>query len=157
MGQLVMYHLMDAFAEHPVPKGFFVRNYRPGEEQVWIEINKCGIFGPNVGMDGWENMVVKMAGLVPERDILFDTCGRHSRRYTHRLCLCRWPRLDSHGKRQGFRPWAWNRQGASGDWDEEASRGHTAAFDYTPLHGRLASAGNQGLSQCRLPSRQCLG
>ena len=73
MGQLVMYHLMDAFAEHPVPKGFFVRNYCPGEEQVWIEINKCGIFGPNVGMDGWENMVVKMAGLVPERDILFAT------------------------------------------------------------------------------------
>lgn len=73
MGQLVMYHLMDAFVEHPVPEGFLVRNYRPGEERVWIEINKCGIFGPDAGMEGWENMVVKRGGLVPERDILFAT------------------------------------------------------------------------------------
>ncbi len=68
-----MYHRMDVFAEHPVPEGFFVRKFRPGEERNWIEINKCGIFGPDVGMDGWENSVRKIASLVPERDILFAT------------------------------------------------------------------------------------
>ena len=73
MEQLLMYHRMDAFAEHPVPEGFFVRKFRPGEERIWVEINKCGIFGPDVGMDGWENSVLKIAGLVPERDILFAT------------------------------------------------------------------------------------
>ena len=73
MGQLIMYHLMDAFVEHPVPECFFVRKFRRGEEAVWIEINKCGIFGPDAGMEGWENMVVKRNGLVPERDILFAT------------------------------------------------------------------------------------
>ena len=73
MGQLIMYHLMDAFVEHPVPEGFAVRKFRKGEEAVWIEINKCGIFGPDTGMEGWENMIVKRNGLVPERDILFAT------------------------------------------------------------------------------------
>ncbi|MBP5542547.1 MAG: GNAT family N-acetyltransferase [Kiritimatiellae bacterium] len=73
MNQLVMYHLMDALVEHPMPEGFFVRKFRKGEEAVWIEINKCGIFGPDAGMEGWESMVVKMNGLVPERDILFAT------------------------------------------------------------------------------------
>ena len=73
MEQLLMYHRMDVFAEHPVPEGFFVRKFRPGEERIWVEINKCGIFGPNVGMEGWENSVQKVAGLVPERDILFAT------------------------------------------------------------------------------------
>lgn len=73
MGQLIMYHLMDVFVEHPVPDGFFVRKFRKGEEAVWIEINKCGIFAPDAGMEGWEKMVVKRNGLVPERDILFAT------------------------------------------------------------------------------------
>ena len=68
-----MYHLMDAVVEHPVPEGFFVRTFRPGEESVWIDINKCGILGPDAGMESWESMVVKMNGLVPERDILFAT------------------------------------------------------------------------------------
>ncbi len=68
-----MYHRMDAFPEDTVPEGFFVRQFRPGEERIWVEINKCGIFGPVVGMDGWENSVRKIAGLVPERDILFAT------------------------------------------------------------------------------------
>ena len=68
-----MYHLMDAVVEHPVPEGFFVRMFRPGEESVWIDINKCGILGPDAGMESWESMVVKMNGLVPERDILFAT------------------------------------------------------------------------------------
>ena len=66
-----MYHLMDALVEHPMPEGFFVRKFRKGEEAIWIEINKCGIFGPDAGMEGWESMVVKMNGIVPERDILF--------------------------------------------------------------------------------------
>lgn len=68
-----MYHLMDAVVEHPVPEGFFVRTFRPGEESVWLEINKCGILGQDAGMESWESMVVKMNGLVPERDILFAT------------------------------------------------------------------------------------
>ncbi len=71
--QLIMYHLMDCYAENPVPEGFRIRNFRPGEEAIWVEINKCGIFGPNVGMDGWESMIVKMKTIVPERDIFFAT------------------------------------------------------------------------------------
>ncbi len=73
MGQLIMYHLMDHFKESPVPDGFRIRNFRSGEEAVWIEINKCGIFGPDVGPEGWENMIVKMKTIVPERDIFFAT------------------------------------------------------------------------------------
>ena len=49
MEQLLMYHRMDAFVEHPVPEGFFVRKFRPDEERAWVEINQCGIFGPVVG------------------------------------------------------------------------------------------------------------
>ena len=47
MGQLIMYHLMDAFVEYPVPEGFAVRKFRRGEEAVWIDVPLKDFFDVN--------------------------------------------------------------------------------------------------------------
>ena len=36
MRQLMMIHTLDTIPDKPVPEGFFIRNWKPGEEEIWV-------------------------------------------------------------------------------------------------------------------------
>ena len=70
MQQLRMIHKFDNIPDVPVPQGFTVRNFRSGEELVWVEICKNGLLGQDAGMKDWEKDMLKLP-LDPEKDVFF--------------------------------------------------------------------------------------
>lgn len=71
MHQLKMYHLMDNIPDIAVPEGFTVRKYRQGEEMDWVRICKNGLLGKNATITDWNNAILGMSTLDPERDVVF--------------------------------------------------------------------------------------
>jgi len=72
MKQLMMIHRMEQIDNYPVPEGWTVRNWRPGEIGVWTELCQNGLCGPDDGTFAtWRNCIVARENLVPERDIFF--------------------------------------------------------------------------------------
>ena len=47
--QLKMYHLMEEFDDFPVPEGWTLRTWRPGDELTWTEICENGLNAPDDG------------------------------------------------------------------------------------------------------------
>ena len=75
MKQLAMIHNMKNIEDYPLHEDFSVRNYRPGEELIWVEICKNGLFAHDVGYEGWKNEILGRENLVPEKDI-FMICNK---------------------------------------------------------------------------------
>ena len=71
MQQLKMYHKLDVIPEVPMPEGFFIRNWKPGEEAAWLEICRCGLTGPEAGIDVWNGAILGQANLDPLKDTFF--------------------------------------------------------------------------------------
>ena len=53
MRQLMMIHLLDNIPNKAAPEGFFIRNWTPGEEEIWVEICKYGLLGPVATITGY--------------------------------------------------------------------------------------------------------
>ena len=71
MRQLMMIHLLDAIPDKPVPEGFFIRNWQPGEEMIWVEICKYGLCGPDAGIEAWNGAILDRKTIDPARDVFF--------------------------------------------------------------------------------------
>ena len=71
MRQLMMYHTLDTIPDIPVPEGFFIRNWKPGEEEIWLEICRCGLCGQDAGMGVWDGAILGRENLKPETDTFF--------------------------------------------------------------------------------------
>ena len=71
MRQLMMIHLLDAIPDKTVPEGFFIRNWRPGEEMIWVEICKYGLCGPDAGIEAWNGAILERKTIDPARDVFF--------------------------------------------------------------------------------------
>ncbi len=71
MKQLMMYHTLDRIPDVSVQDGFFIRNWQPGEEDVWVEICRCGLCSPDAGREAWDGAILGREGLVPEKDVFF--------------------------------------------------------------------------------------
>ena len=69
--QLRMIRTLDNIPEVKMPEGFFSRNYRPEDKEVWLEICKCGLLGKDAGLDAWDQTMLAQKTLVPERDVHF--------------------------------------------------------------------------------------
>jgi GNAT superfamily N-acetyltransferase len=71
MKQLAMLHLMNEIEDYPVPEGFHIRTYRPGEENIWVEICKNGLCGPDADISAWNNSILDQETIIPQRDVFF--------------------------------------------------------------------------------------
>ncbi len=71
MRQLMMYHTLDRIPDVPVPEDFFIRNWKPGEEEIWVEICRCGLCAPDAGIGAWESAILGRENLKPEKDTFF--------------------------------------------------------------------------------------
>ena len=71
MKQLAMIHLMEEIEDYPIAQGYHIRTFRPGEEEIWVEICKNGLCGPDAGLDVWENAIVGQKTIIPQRDVFF--------------------------------------------------------------------------------------
>lgn len=71
MKQLKMLRDLKEIPELYQPEGFTLRNFRPGEELIWVDVCKNGLLGENAGMEAWDHCIVGIEGIVPERDIFF--------------------------------------------------------------------------------------
>jgi len=69
--QLKMLRNLDEIPEVYTPEGFFVRNFREGEEDTWVEICKHGLASESAGRGFWEGSMLVIPTLVPERDVFF--------------------------------------------------------------------------------------
>lgn len=75
---LKMIHLFDKIETVPVPQGFTCRNFKNGEEEIWVNLCKNGIIDENADVETeWYKRIVK-TGLEPEKDIFFvcDESGK---------------------------------------------------------------------------------
>ena len=70
MKQLMMLHRMDEIRTCPVAEGWHIRTFRPGEEQIWLEICRHGLVGEDC-TDAWDWAIIARENLVPERDLFF--------------------------------------------------------------------------------------
>ena len=71
MRQLMMYHTLGEIRTIGIPEGFFIRNWKPGEEEAWLEICRCGLCGPDAGMDVWNGAILGRENLNPGTDTFF--------------------------------------------------------------------------------------
>ena len=71
MKQLMMYHTLDKIPDIPVTPGFFIRNWRPGEEEAWLKIVRCGLSGPDADIGTWNGAILGRENLRPETDTFF--------------------------------------------------------------------------------------
>ncbi len=70
--QLLMYHLMEEFEDFPVPEGWTIRTWRPGEEKIWTEICANGLTNPYDGTTSeWDGAITRRTEIVPEKDVFF--------------------------------------------------------------------------------------
>ena len=72
MRQLMMIHLLDEIPVRPAPEGFFIRNWKPGEEEDWVAICKYGLLGPDATINEWNSAILGQGHLDPAAD------GRHA-------------------------------------------------------------------------------
>ena len=70
MSQLMMLHRMDEIRVCPVAEGWHIRTFRPGEEQIWLEICRHGLVGEDC-TDAWDWAIIARENLVPEKDLFF--------------------------------------------------------------------------------------
>lgn len=70
MKQLMMLHRMDEIRTCPIADGWHIRTFKPGEEQVWLEICRHGLVGEEC-TDAWDWAIIARENLVPERDLFF--------------------------------------------------------------------------------------
>lgn len=70
MQQLRMIHKFDHIPDVPVPEGFTVRNFRKGEELIWVGICKNGLLEADAGIEMWEKRIMKTIQ-DPEKDVFF--------------------------------------------------------------------------------------
>ena len=71
MRQLMMIHLLDEIPDKTAPEGFFIRNWTPGEEEIWVEICKYGLLGPNATINEWNSAILGRGHLDPHTDTFF--------------------------------------------------------------------------------------
>lgn len=71
MRQLMMIHLLDTIPEKAAPEGFFIRNWKPGEEEIWVEICKHGLCGPDATIHEWNSAILGQGHLDPLTDTFF--------------------------------------------------------------------------------------
>ena len=71
MRQLMMVHTLDKVLDVPVTPGFFIRTWRPGEEEAWLEIVRCGLCAPDAGIDTWNGAILNRENIDPETDTFF--------------------------------------------------------------------------------------
>ena len=71
MRQLMMIHLLDTVPVKPAPEGFFIRNWKPGEEEIWVEICKFGLLGPDATINEWNGAILGQGHLDPNTDTFF--------------------------------------------------------------------------------------
>ena len=70
--QLLMYHMMEKFDDFPVPEGWTIRTWRPGEEKIWTELCSNGLTNPYDGTTKeWDGAITHRTEIVPERDVFF--------------------------------------------------------------------------------------
>ncbi len=75
MRQLMMLHKLDFIPDCPVPEGFSIRTYEPGDEVKWVEICKHGLCGPDATLDAWRDAILNRETIVPSRDVFFVCRG----------------------------------------------------------------------------------
>ncbi len=71
MRQLMMIHLLDEIPDKAAPEGFFIRNWKPGEEEIWVEICKYGLLGPDATVSDWNRAILGQGHLDPSTDTFF--------------------------------------------------------------------------------------
>ena len=71
MRQLMMIHTLDRVPDIVPEEGFFIRNWKPGEEENWLEICRCGLCAEDAGMGVWDSAILGRETLKPERDTFF--------------------------------------------------------------------------------------
>ncbi|MBR5680156.1 MAG: GNAT family N-acetyltransferase [Clostridia bacterium] len=71
MRQLMMIHLLDNIPDKAAPEGFFIRNWTPGEEEIWVEICKYGLLGPDATINEWNGAILGRQTLDPHTDTFF--------------------------------------------------------------------------------------
>lgn len=70
--QLKMYHLMEEFDDFPVPEGWTLRTWRPGDEVIWTEICENGLNAPDDGtLRDWRKSILNRKTIDPTRDVFF--------------------------------------------------------------------------------------
>ena len=76
MRQLMMIHLLDTIPDVPAAPGYSIRAFRPGDEEAWVEICRCGLCAEDATISAWNDAIVGRAELKPESDGVFATNGR---------------------------------------------------------------------------------
>ena len=72
MRQLLMFNMMKDLPEVKIPDGWTIRNFRPGEEQVWYDICLNGLLGENEnGAEKMFDTFITSRGIDPEKDTFF--------------------------------------------------------------------------------------
>jgi mycothiol synthase len=71
MEQLRMINKMGKVPPYKIEEGFEIRLFRPGQEQLWVDICRHGLLEENQGLECWKSAIVDMENLVPERDTFF--------------------------------------------------------------------------------------
>lgn len=74
MKQLRMLRDLEQLPELFNPEGFTLRNFRPGDENVWVEICKHGLLEQTDGVECWARDMLSVP-LVPEKDVFFFCDG----------------------------------------------------------------------------------
>ncbi len=70
--QLKMYHLMEEFDDFPVPEGWTLRTWRPGDELTWTDICENGLNAPDDGtLRDWRKSILNRKTIDPARDVFF--------------------------------------------------------------------------------------
>jgi len=67
----MMIHLLDNIPDKAAPEGFFIRNWTPGEEEIWVEICKFGLLGPDATINEWNGAILGRQTLDPHTDTFF--------------------------------------------------------------------------------------
>ena len=78
LAPLKMIHLFDKIDIVPLPDGFTCRTFRKGEEEIWVNICKCGIIKEDADVEAeWQKRIVKEP-MDPEKDVFFvcDETGK---------------------------------------------------------------------------------
>ncbi len=71
MRQLMMIHLLDTIPDVPAVPGYSIRAFRPGDEEAWVEICRCGLCAEDATISAWNDAILGRAELKPESDVFF--------------------------------------------------------------------------------------
>ena len=71
MRQLMMIHLLDTIPDVPAAPGYSIRAFRPGDEEAWVEICRCGLCAEDATISAWNDAILGRAELKPESDVFF--------------------------------------------------------------------------------------